>query len=320
VSKAKPLRANQKPKRCFQGQNPVNLGFFLELQEADQFLAQHPECRDIVFPYMIGDDLVGYGRPMRWIIDFGQREMTAAMHYKAAFERLRERVMPEVLAKAEAEKKATGKDKTRWTRMAERWWQFRDYQPGLMRLLKQMPRYIACSRTTRRPIFEFVSSQVHPDTKLAVLAFPDDYSFGIIQSGIHWQWVLERCSTWKRDFNYTGNTVFDTFPWPQSPALAQVKAVAEAAVSLRALRREIMTANGWSLRDLYRTLDPPGANRVPDARAALDSAVRIAYCTQENENMLDFLLGLSLGFLGKEAKVASTGGAWPQCQRPSRKS
>jgi hypothetical protein len=86
------------------------------------------------------------------------------------------------------------------------------------------------------------------------------------------------------------------------------------------LRREIMTANGWSLRDLYRTLDPPGANRVPDARAALDSAVRIAYCTQENENMLDFLLGLSLGFLGKEAKVASTGGAWPQCQRPSRKS
>jgi len=37
-----------------------------------------------------------------------------------------------------------------------------------------------------------------------------------------------------------------------------VKAVAEAAVSLRALRREIMAANGWSLRDLYRTLETPG--------------------------------------------------------------
>jgi hypothetical protein len=99
--------------------------------------------------------------------------------------------------------------------MANRWWQFRDYQPGLMTLIEKLPRYIACSRTTRRPIFEFVSSQIHPDTKLAVLAFADDYSFGIIQSFIHWEWVLARCSTWKRDFNYTGNTVFDTFPWPQ---------------------------------------------------------------------------------------------------------
>jgi hypothetical protein len=251
---------------------------------------------------MIGDDLVGYSRPMRWIIDFGQREMTAAMHYAAAFERVRKLVMPDVLAKAEAEKKATGKGKTRWTRMAGRWWQFRDYQPGLMALLKKMPRYVACSRTTRRPIFEFVSSQVHPDTKLAVLAFPDDYSFGIIQSGVHWQWVLERCSTWKRDFNYTGNTVFDTFPWPQSPTLAQVKAVAEAAVSLRALRREIMAANGWSLRDLYRTLETPGTNRLRDAQAALDSAVRTAYGMKDTEDTLAFLLKVNLELAELESK------------------
>jgi hypothetical protein len=302
VREAKALSANQQPKLCFQGQNPVNLGFFLELKEADQLLAQHPECRDVVFPYMIGDDLVGYGRPMRWIIDFGQRDMTAAMHYKAAFERVREKVMPDVLAKAESEKKATGKDKTRWTRMAERWWQFRDYQPGLMKILKQMPRYIACSRTTRRPIFEFVSSQVHPDTKLAVLAFADDYSFGIIQSGIHWQWVLERCFTWKRDFNYTGNTVFDTFPWPQSPTLDQVKAVAEAACSLRALRREIMQSNGWSLRDLYRTLETPGANRLREVHAALDSGVRAPYGMKGQQDPLAFLLRLNLALADKEAQ------------------
>jgi hypothetical protein len=167
-----------------------------------------------------------------------------------------------------------------------------------------MPRYIACSRTTRRPIFEFVSSQVHPDTKLAVLAFPDDYSFGIIQSGIHWQWVLERCSTWKRDFNYTGNTVFDTFPWPQSPTLAEVKAVAEAARSLRALRREIMQSNGWSLRDLYRTLETPGANRLRDAHTALDSAVRAAYGMKEAEDPLAFLLCLNLEVAEQEATGA----------------
>ena len=57
--------------------------------------------------------------------------------------------------------------------------------------------------------------------------------------------------------------------------LRKSKAVAEAAVSLRALRREIMAANGWSLRGLYRTLETPGTNRLRDAQAALDSAVRL---------------------------------------------
>ena len=69
--------------------------------------------------------------------------------------------------------------------------------------------------------------------------------------------------------------------------------VAEAARSLRALRREIMQSNGWSLRDLYRTLETPGANRLRDAHAALDSAVRAAYGMNEKEDPLAFLLRLN---------------------------
>jgi hypothetical protein len=251
---------------------------------------------------MIGDDLVGVGAPTRWIIDFGQREMTEAMRYKKPFERVKEEVMPDVLAKAKAEKEATGKDKTRWTRMANRWWQFRDYQPGLMGQISKISRYIACSRTTRRPIFEFISSQIHPDTKLAVLTFEDDYSFGIIQSFIHWEWVLGRCSTWKRDFNYTGDTVFDTFPWPQAPTLKKICAVADAGCALRVLRRETMASNGWSLRELYKTLETPGANKLRDAQATLDTAVRTAYGMKPEEDILAFLLKLNLELAAKEAK------------------
>jgi hypothetical protein len=99
----------------------------------------------------------------------------------------------------------------------------------------------------------------------------------------------------------TSDTVFDTFPWPQSPTLAQVKAVAEAAVSLRALRREIMATNGWSLRDLYRTLETPGTNRLRDAQAALDSAVRAAYGMNASEDTLAFLLKLNLHLAAQES-------------------
>ncbi len=170
-------------------------------------IRQDARNREVIFPYMIGRDLVENYGPTRWIIDFGQRDQFDARAYTAPWEHLVEYVMPEVQARSQREQRETGKNKTRWSRMADRWWQFRDYQPGLMSKLPSLRRYIACSRTTRRSIFEFVSSEVHPDTKLAVVTLNDDYSFGVIQSNVHWVWVLGRCSTWKADFNYTGTTV-----------------------------------------------------------------------------------------------------------------
>jgi hypothetical protein len=133
-----------------------------------------------------------------------------------------------------------------------------------------------------------------------VFPLPDDYSFGVLQSGIHWAWFTAKCSTLTARFRYTSDTVFDTFPWPQSAKLPEVKAVAQAAISLRSLRREIMSANGWSPRQLYRSLEIPGENRLRDAHAALDSAVRAAYGMKAGEEPLAFLLALNLELAEKE--------------------
>jgi hypothetical protein len=64
-----------------------------------------------------------------------------------------------------------------------------------------------------------------------------------------------------------------------------------------------MTANGWSLRDLYRTLETPGTNRLRDAQSALDFAVRAAYGMDANEDTLAFLLALNLELADKEANA-----------------
>ena len=69
--------------------------------------------------------------------------------------------------------------------------------------------------------------------------------------------------------------------------------------------REIMAANGWSLRDLYRTLETPGTNRLRDAQAALDSAVRAAYGITDAEDILAFLLNLNQECADKESKGRS---------------
>jgi hypothetical protein len=126
-----------------------------------------------------------------------------------------------------------------------------------------------------------------------VFPFADDYSFGILQSGIHWAWFTARCSTLKGDFRYTSDTVFDTFPWPQAPTLAQARKVADAAVFLRELRRKVMAENNWSLRELYRSLELPGQNPLRVAHTELDAAVRTAYGMKAREDPLAFLLALN---------------------------
>jgi hypothetical protein len=94
--------------------------------------------------------------------------------------------------------------------------------------------------------------------------------------------------------------IFDALPWPEQPRRAQVKAVAEAAVALRALRRETMRKLNYSLRGLYRTLEQPGDNPLRDAHSRLDAGVRAAYGMPQDADPLAFLLELNLACAAQE--------------------
>ena len=119
---------------------------------------------------------------------------------------------------------------------------------------------------------------------------------------MHWEWFKARGSTLTERFRYTSDTVFDSFPWPQAPTSEQVRGVAAAAVALRELRREVMQRQGWSLRDLYRTLDTPGKNPLRDAQERLDAAVRAAYGMPAGADVLGFLLTLNGQLAAAEAR------------------
>jgi SAM-dependent methyltransferase len=311
VTSAKKLKANSTSPLCRQGQTPGHKGFLLAPEAAFRILRTDPRYREVLWPYLIGKtDLLGLPEPQptRWVIDFHPRDMLTAAGYTELFKIVKETVLKSRQEGASNEgtrneelEDGDEQGNKHHQQFLERWWLLSWPRPELIRALSTLPRYIVCVRVTKRPIFEFVSTQIRPSDALTVFPTADDYSFGILQSGIHWDWFNARCSSLKRDPRYTSDTVFDTFPWPQSPTLAQVKAVAEAAVSLRTLRRGIMAANGWSLRDLYRTLETPGANRLRDAQAVLDAAVRAAYGMKDTEDVLAFLLKLNLDLASKES-------------------
>ena len=102
-----------------------------------------------------------------------------------------------------------------------------------------------------------------------------------------------KCSKLTERFRYTPESVFDTFPWPQTATVKQIDAVAAAARELRRVRAEALPKMKGGLRALYRTLELPGANPLKDAHAALDTAVLTAYGFNAKKDLLAQLLALN---------------------------
>ena len=181
-----------------------------------------------------------------------------------------------------------------------------------------LTRYVACSRVAKRNIFEFVSTTIRPNDALMVFALDDYYSFGVLHSAAHWQWWQAKGSTLKDDARYTTDSVWDTFPWPQQPTRAQVRAVAAAARHLHEQRTKLLADYRLSLRELYRTLEQPGNNPLRDLHEALDQAVAAAYGLPAGQPWLPHLLALNQAVAAAEqAGQPTTGPGLPPGSAPA---
>ena len=322
VTAADVLRANKESDSCDQGQTHGHKAFLLAQEEAEALIASDSRCRDVLKPYLTADEFLSSNPPApgRYVMDFHPRSMLEARAYAEAFARIEQAVLPD------RQEKANNEDKRNREARAEnqnarvnhhhqnflnKWWLLSYPRSTLIKKLRGLPRYVACGRVTKRPIFVFVDANVNPNDALQVFTFVDDYSFGILQSDIHWRWFVERCSTLKGDFRYTSTTVYESFPWPQAPSLAQVREVARAAVNIRLLRAQLMKDHDLTLRELYRSLELPGDSPLKRAHARLDAAVRKAYKVRANADALEFLFGLN-------QKLAEIGpGLPPAVKEPS---
>jgi SAM-dependent methyltransferase len=310
VSEARVLRCNTKPQQVFNGQFPRHHGFVIEPDAAAHLVALDARNREVIHPFLIGQELVTSGKPERWVIDFQKRNILEARSYTAPFGHIQETVLPHIEGYACKEREKTGhptgQDQT-WLRA---WWQHFRCRKELVDRVNALQRYIVCSSVTKRPIFCFVSSEIRADHALFAFTFEDDYSFGILQSSAHWLWFITKCSKLTERFRYTPESVFDTFPWPQSPTPEQVEAVAEAGRQVRRVRTKALGAMKGGLRALYRTLELPGANPLKDAHVALDAAVLAAYGFSAKKDLLAQLLELNLAVaqrLEKAEPVTSPG-------------
>src|SRR5665213_195758 len=179
------LTCNRIPQRTFQGKVLGYAGFLLS---ADEYERLSVDSDDVIYPIVTGRELLDELRIRRWVIDFRDLPLLEAQKRRSAYEHCRQNVLPEVQEKVK-EAEATGADMIEARREhLSRWWQFWNRRDELNEFIRSHPRYIACSRVTRRPVFHFIDSSVCPSDALQVFGFADDYSFGVLQSAVHYEW------------------------------------------------------------------------------------------------------------------------------------
>ena len=302
VKDAYVLQVNRKPKKCFQGQIAGSSGFYLSKTQRQVLISKSSHNSKVIFPFFVGGNLLeSKTMSNRFVIDFGQMSILEAKKYKEPFKHIQNTVLPDVQRKAKKEIQQYGKRKD-WNRHLNHWWWHWRSRSDLLTALKKMKRCIVVPRVSSRPVFDFVSTKIRSNDLIITFLFDDNYSFGILHSCFHIEWIKVRCSTLASAYRYTGDTVFSTFPWPQNPKRSQIKKISLAVNNLMKIRHNTMLRNDWGLRELYNTLEVPGRNPLREAHEVLDESVREAYGMRKNEDILTFLLTLNKELHKKEQK------------------
>jgi hypothetical protein len=119
VSGAKILRyANASAVVC-QGVTPGHDGFVITAQEAERMINSDNTSKEVVFPYLIGREiLTGAGQLDRFIIDFGRRSILDAQHYEMPFAHVQHHVLSDVQKRADLEHKSESAHKDH----LDHWW------------------------------------------------------------------------------------------------------------------------------------------------------------------------------------------------------
>ena len=117
----------------------------------------------------------------------------------------------------------------------------------------------------------FMDKDIIASNKLLIVPDATLYHFGVLTSNVHMAWTRTVCGRLKSDYQYSGATVYNNFPWPTptDEQRAKIEQTAQAILDARALYPDS------SLADLYDEVTmPPELRR---AHQANDKAVMQAY-------------------------------------------
>jgi len=268
--------------------------------------------REIMKPYISGDDLVQKSSE-RWIIDFAMMSVEEASQFSKPFSHLERQVKP-------------FRQKNNAKTLSTYWWRLKRPVMPMRKALLPLTRYLATPRVAKYRVYVWLPKEALPSNSLTVIAADDDYTYGLLNSSIHTDWITALASSMGmgNDSQYTNHS-FETFPFPK-PSSEQEEAIARAARFLEQMRQFLKRSEGakLTLTGMYNELEAwrtkgggsekyAGLEQLSEAHRTLDAAVAAAYgwtWPLEKEEVLSRLLALNLerAALGSDALARLEGG------------
>jgi hypothetical protein len=205
-------------------------------------LEKDPRNREVLFPYLIGEDFNSSWEqtPDRWVINFQDWPIEKARQYPDCFEIIEDRVKP-----VRTRRNEDGVYQLRYP-LYERWWQYADKRPELYKTIAGGERVLVRTQTSRTQVGAFVSPGWVYGHKLIVFSITSPGAAALLDSSVHYWWMISRGSTMRIDPVYTPSDCFETFPFPTT--LDPLDSIGER---YDGHRRSIMRARHEGLTDTY---------------------------------------------------------------------
>ncbi len=268
-----PHRLAANAERSFQGSIVLGMGFVLEPHEAHRLIDQDPKNRDVLFPYLNGEDLNSRfdQSPSRWVINFFDRSEEQCREYPDCWDIIERKVRPE--------RQRTNTDGTYALRkpLPQRYWQYADKRPKLYSTIAGADEVLVACRVSKYVVHALVDAGLVYDVALNVFAPDVSELLPVLNSSIYEAWVRKYASTLETRIRYTNADCFETFPTPD--ALEGLRKIGD---DYHAHRASINKTRREGLTKIYnRVHDPDEASedivRLRELHVEMDKAVVATY-------------------------------------------
>ena len=271
----KPLLENSG--KSFVGSFVNGMGFVLETEEAERLLRSAERNKDVIFPYLNGEDINSDPNqvPSRWVINFFDWPLEKAELYSEPMKIVRDRVYP---VRAQVNRDAHRKY----------WWHYGDKRPALYRTISGLKRVLVAVQTSKYLSICFQPAGIVYSHMTVVFSLDKGRDFAVLNSTFHELWVRKYASTLETRLRYLPSDCFETFPFPRN-----LSGLEEIGERYHETRRQIMLARQEGLTKTYNRFHNP-EEQSADIRelrrlhVEMDSAVAAAYGWEELELGHDF--------------------------------
>ncbi|MFG3577805.1 Eco57I restriction-modification methylase domain-containing protein [Micromonospora chersina] len=236
-----PYRLQSNAGISYQGSIILGLGFTMAPEEAAALIARDKRNRDVLFPYLNGQDLNSRpdGSASRWVINFHDWGEDKARAYPDCYDQVKRLVKPE-------------RDNNNRKVYRDYWWQYAEKRPAMVRAIAELERVVVITRVSKIVMPVMVPTGQVLTLDLGVFATDDPAMLALLSSAPHYWWAINRASTLETRVRYTLSDVFETFVLPELTTELR-----ELGDRLDTFRRDVMLSRQAGLTATYNLVFDP---------------------------------------------------------------